>query len=270
MIEAMEEQELIQKCLQGDRRSLRKLIDSVQVFIFNLSLRFLWDRMDAEDATQEILLKLITNLSKYDGRSKFNTWAYRVATNYLINHKRTKVETVLTSFDIYADDLRNFKAPTEYNLPDKEILEKEMKISCTLAMLQCLNREQRLTFILGNILKINSKIGSEITDTTPENFRKRLEHSRNILGTFLNSNCGVYNPSNNCRCNKRINTALVCGRMQKTSLNFADKIESYNNEMEELCSLSGIYQNHGTFKNTSDFIAELDNIIATRGIINGN
>lgn len=266
----MEDQELIQKSLQGDKRSLGKLINSVQSLVFNLSLRFLLDRMDAEDATQEILVKLITNLSKYDGRSKFSTWAYRVATNYLINQKQTKVETVLTSFDIYADDLKTFKAPIEYNLPDKDLLEKEMKVSCTLAMLQCLNREQRLAFILGSILKLNSKVGSEIAGTTPDNFRKRLEQSRKILSGFLNSNCGVYNPSNNCRCNKRINTALVCGRMEKTSLNFADKIESYNNEMEELCSLSGIYQNHGTFRNTSDFMEHIDEIIATKGIVNDN
>jgi RNA polymerase sigma factor (sigma-70 family) len=266
----MEDRELIQKSLQGDKRSLGKLINSVQSLVFNLSLRFLWDRMDAEDATQEILVKLITNLSKYDGRSKFSTWAYRVATNYLINQKQTKIETVLTSFDIYADDLKTFKAPIEYNLPDKDLLEKEMKVSCTLAMLQCLNREQRLAFILGSILKLNSKVGSEIAGTTPDNFRKRLEQSRKILSRFLNSNCGVYNPSNNCRCNKRINTALVCGRMEKTSLNFADKIESYNNEMEELCSLSGIYQNHGTFRNTSDFMEHIDEIIATKGIISGN
>jgi len=58
--------------------------------------------------------------------------------------------------------------------------------------------------------------------------------------------------------------------MEKTSLNFADKIESYNNEMEELCSLSGIYQNHGTFRNTSDFMEHIDEIIATKGIICGN
>lgn len=266
----MEEQELITKCLQGDKRSLEKLIGSVQTLIFNLSIRFLWNRMDAEDATQEILLKLITNLSKYDGRSKFSTWAYRVATNYLISQKQTQIETVLTSFDIYADDLKDFEAPIEYNLPDKELLEKEMKVSCTLAMLQCLNREQRLAFILGNILKINSKVGAEVTGTTPDNFRKRLEQSRKILSGFLNHNCGVYNPSNNCRCNKRINTALVCGRMEKTSLNFADKIESYNDEMEELCSLSGIYRNHGTFRNTTDIMIHLNEIIATRGIMKDN
>jgi RNA polymerase sigma factor (sigma-70 family) len=266
----MDEQELIKKCLEGDKKSLEQLINSVQGLIFNLSLRFLWNRMDAEDATQEILLKIVTNLSKFSGQSKFKTWAYRVATNYLINLKKTKVEDVLTSFDIYADDLKNYKAPLDYNFPDKALLEKEMKVSCTLAMLQCLSRELRLTFILGNILKIKSNAGSEITNTTPENFRKRLEQSRKILSSFLNGNCGVYNPANNCRCSNRINTALKCGRIEKNELNFADKIDFYNAEMEELFSLTGIYQNHGSFKSNADFVTQLNQLISSKKIMHDN
>lgn len=266
----MDEQELIRKCLKGDKKSLERLIHSIHGLIFNLTLKFLWSRMDAEDATQEILIKIITNLSKFNGQSRFQTWVYRVAINYLINLKQTKVESVLTSFDIYADDLKNYKAPLEYNLPDKALLEKEMKVSCTLAMLQCLSRELRFTFILGSILKIKSNVGSEITNTTPENFRKRLEQSRKILSNFLNGNCGVYNPANNCRCSNRINTALKCGRIVKTKLNFADKIDFYNEEMEELCSLSGIYQNHGSFKSNMDFITQLNQLILSKKIIQDN
>lgn len=264
----MDEKELIQKCLNGDKKSLEKLIDSVQNLVYNLSLRFLLDRMDAEDATQEILVKLVTNLSKFKGQSTFKTWAYRVASNYLINLKKTKVENVITSFDFYANDLKTFNAPQEYNLPDKELLEKELKTSCTLAMLQCLNRDLRLTFILGSILKIKSTDGAEITKTSPENFRKRLEKSRKVLGNFLNNNCGVYNPKNPCRCNKRLHTAIKCGRVQKEQLNFAENIEFYNDEMEELCSLTGIYNNHGSFKKKSNFAHELNKLIATKQIMN--
>lgn len=263
----MDEQEMIKKCLDGDRKSLEQLVQSIQGLVFNLSLRFLWSREDAEDATQEILLKIITNLSKFNGQSKFQTWAYRVATNYLINLKKTQIETVLTSFDVYADDLKTYKGPLEYNLPDKELLEKEMKTSCTLAMLQCLSRDLRMTFILGNILKVKSHIGAEITETTPENFRKRLEKSRKVLSAFLNGNCGVYNPSNSCRCTNRINTALTCGRIEKHQLNFADKIEIYNEEMEELCSLTGIYQNHGSFKGNTDFMEQLNQLLSAKHIL---
>lgn len=53
----MEENELIKSCLDGNKQSLEKLISSIQGLVFNLSLRFLWNRLDAEDATQEIFNK---------------------------------------------------------------------------------------------------------------------------------------------------------------------------------------------------------------------
>ncbi|WP_421800523.1 RNA polymerase sigma factor [Haliscomenobacter sp.] len=264
----MEERELIQSCLEGNKRSLELLVNSIQGLVFNLSLRFLWNRMDAEDATQEILVKVITNLSKFDGRSKLNTWAYKVATNYLLNIKQTALEKTFTSFDIFASDLITAKSAIDYELPDKQLLESEMKTGCTLAMLQCLNRELRITFILGSILKIKSNVASTIVKTSPENFRKRLELSRKLIGGFLNAHCGVYNPRNSCRCNQQIHSAITCGRIVKTNLNFADKIEIYNDEMEELNSMTGIYQNHGTFKSQTEFISHLNDLIASKRIIN--
>ncbi len=263
----MNEQELIKKSLKGDRTSLELLINSVKEFIFNMSLRFLYNREDAEDATQEILIKIVTNLGNFKGKSQFKTWAYRIATNYLINSKKTKIEGILTSFEVYSNDLKVFKAPVEYNLPDKELLEKELKSSCTLAMLQCLSREHRITFILGSILKVKSSLGAEVTETSPENFRKRLEKSRKLLGGFMNNNCGVYNPSNKCRCKNRINTALKCGRINKNNLNFVENIDDFNTEMEELNSLSGIYQNQGTFKSKTNFTAQLNQLIASKRIM---
>lgn len=266
----MDGQELIKKSLSGDKKSLEQLIHSVQGLIFNLSLRFLWNRMDAEDATQEILIKIITNLSKYDGRSKFSTWSYRVATNYLINLRQTTLEKTFTSFDIFSADLNSNKEPKSYDLPDKALLEKEMKTGCTIAMLQCLDRDLRIAFILGSILKLKSNIASSIAGTTPENFRKRLELSRKLIGGFLNSYCGVYNPQNTCRCNKRISSAISCGRIIPSNLYFADKIETYNQEMEELNSLTGIYQNHGNFKSDTKLIEQLNELVRTKKIINCN
>lgn len=264
----MQEKELVTSCLEGNKKSLEKLVSSIQPIVFNLAVRFLWDRMDAEDATQEILIKVITNLSKYDGRSKLNTWVYRVAINYLINRKQTNLERELTSFEVFAQGLNTYSAPMAYDEPDKDILEKELKTGCTLAMLQCLNRDMRIAFILGSVLKIKSKVAADILLTTPENFRKRLEKSRSLIGQFLDIHCGIYNPANSCRCHKRINTALKCGQINKKNLNFADKIEKYNEEMEEINSLTGIYHNHGTFGTDVDLIAQLNELIQTKRIIN--
>lgn len=263
----MSEEELIKRSLNGDRKSLEKLINSIRDYVFNIALRFLYSREDSEDATQEILIKIITNLSKFKAESKFKTWTYRIAVNYLINLKKTKIEQQNLSFDHYADDLKTFIAPKDYNLPDKNILIKEMKTSCTLAMLQCLNREHRIAFILGSILKIKSNIGAEITNTSPSNFRKRVEKSRKLIGDFLNSNCGVYNPNNPCRCSSRINTGMKCGRIKRGNLHYANHVEQFNEEMEELYSLTGIYQNHGSFESNSNFNAQLNRLIASKKIM---
>ena len=262
----MTEKELIASCVAGNKKSFEQLITAIQPLVFNISLRFLWNRADAEDATQEILIKIITNLAKFNHRSKLNTWVYRVATNYLINLKKTAIEKSPLSFDSFSQELQSIKEPVTYDLPDKNLLEKEMKTGCTLAMLQCLSRDLRMAFILGSILKIKSNIACEIVDTTPENFRKRLEKSRKLIGSFLGANCGVYNPKNGCRCNKRIPSAIAMGRIDRENLNFVDPLETYNKEMEELNSMVGIYKNHGNFKNKSDFLEQIHKTLATKKI----
>ena len=264
------EEKLIKSCLVGNKKSLEKLIKSIDDLVYNLSLRFLWNKADAEDATQEILIKIITNLSKYEGKSKFKTWVYRVATNHLINLKKTTLENRSITFDHFSEELNSIKEPVSYELPDKDLLEKEMKTGCTLAMLQCLNRDLRIVFILGSILNIKSNVACEIVEISPENFRKRLEKSRNLIRTFLRYNCGVYNTNNKCRCNKRIDFAIASKRIIKNDLNFVDNIEIYNDEMEELNSMTGIYKNHGNFTNKADFHKELHKLINTKRILNDN
>lgn len=262
------EEQLIKSCLAGNKKSLEKLIKSINDLVYNLSLRFLWNKADAEDATQEILIKVITNLSMYKGKSSFKTWVYRIATNYLINQKKTTFEKKPITFSAFSEELNAIKEPVNYELPDKDLLEKEMKTGCTLAMLQCLNRDLRIAFILGSILKIKSNVACEVIEISPENFRKRLEKSRRLIRTFLNSNCGVYNLNNTCRCNKRINLAITSKRIDKGNLNFAKNIDVYNNEMEELNSMTGIYNNHGKFINKSDFYKELHKLINTKRVLN--
>ena len=72
-----EVQALVDKATSGDKKALETLVTDVQDMIFNLSLRMLGTFADAEDATQDILLKMITHLSSFRGESRFTTWAYR-------------------------------------------------------------------------------------------------------------------------------------------------------------------------------------------------
>ncbi len=74
---------LIEKAVAGDKKSLETVLSSVQELVFNLSLRMLGTFPDAEDASQDILIKVMTHLSSYKGESAFSTWVFRIAANHL-------------------------------------------------------------------------------------------------------------------------------------------------------------------------------------------
>ena len=83
-----ESQALVDKATAGDKKALETLITEVQDLVFNLSLRMLGTFADAENATQDILLKMITHLSSFRGESAFTTWIFRIAVNHIKKKKK--------------------------------------------------------------------------------------------------------------------------------------------------------------------------------------
>ena len=100
-------EELARQAVDGRREGVRDLLLALQGDIYGLALRMLWNREDAEDATQEILVRVITRLSQFDFRSRLKTWVYRVATNYLLDVKKSPVERQHLSFESFAGDLES-------------------------------------------------------------------------------------------------------------------------------------------------------------------
>ena len=162
---------LIDKATNGDKQALETLILSVQDMVFNLSLRMLGTFADAEDATQDILLKIITHLSSFRKESSFSTWVFRIAVNHLKSYQKHMFAKHPLSFEFYGQDIENAQLT---DIPDltqdveNSILAEELKMSCTNVMLQCLDTESRCIFILGTMFKIDSRIAGEILSLTPE------------------------------------------------------------------------------------------------------
>jgi len=200
----------------------------------------LWHPEDAKDATQEILIRVVTNLSSFENRSEFNTWVYRLSTNTLINFKK-QLQNKKLSFEAYSNYLsQGLSNQIKYtnNEAEQKLLIIEAKVGCSNAMLQCLNAENRLVYIIGEILAFNSKEGAFILDTTPVNFRKRLSRARAKMSSFLNSNCGIINPSNTCRCYKKVDDAIAKKHINPNQLLFAK-----TNKTEQLiASINTIYK----------------------------
>src|SRR6266581_4829570 len=96
---------LAKAALAGDKAWLEDMVRALQGDVFGLALRMLSNREDAEDATQEILVRIVTRLSQFDFRSKLKTWVYRVAVNYILDVKKSPVERMHLNFERFAEDL---------------------------------------------------------------------------------------------------------------------------------------------------------------------
>lgn len=238
---------LVEKATAGDKKSLETLVTNVQDIIFNLSLRMLGTFADAEDATQDILLKMITHLSSFRGESSFTTWVFSIAANHLKTYKKHMFAHYPLSFEYYGDDIKNGKIQDVPDLTqnvEKDILAEELKMSCTNVMLQCLDMESRCIFILGTMFKIDSRIAGDILEMTPEAYRQRLFRIRRKMADFLGQYCGEYG-SGKCKCKDRVNYAIHNHRINPMQLDYVSAAEiplqtmlDVKNAMEDIDDLS--------------------------------
>lgn len=212
----------VEQAVAGDKKALETVILSVQDLVFNLSLRMLGTFSDAEDASQDILLKIITHLSLFKRESSFSTWVFRIAVNHLKNYRKHMFARFPLSFEFYGDDILQGKIEDVPDLTqnvEKAILAEELKMSCTNVMLQCLDGESRCIFILGTMFKVDSRIAGDILGITPETYRQRLSRVRKKMAEFLSEYCGEFG-CGKCHCINRVNYAIQNHRISPDSLDF--------------------------------------------------
>jgi RNA polymerase sigma factor (sigma-70 family) len=226
-LEKIEEHEsdsyYIRLALEGDAAAMEALILRHQSWIFNIALNMTGDIHRAEDVTQEILIKTIAKLSTYDQqKASFRTWLYRIVANHVINMKESKKEQF---FAAHAENL-DF-ATFSLNLPDtkkhtpmhdREIID-ETKNYCTLCILLCLGRMERMVLILGAIFGVTDRIGGEICDISRANFRKILSRSRIKVADYFQDNCSLFNERNPCKCSEQVSYLMQLGMIKPGDMN---------------------------------------------------
>jgi RNA polymerase sigma factor (sigma-70 family) len=262
------EQTLIEQAVSGEKEALETLMLSVQDMVFNLSLRMLGTIHDAEDATQEIMIKMITHLSEFRKESAFSTWVYRIAVNYLLNYKKSMFAQRPLSFEFYGHDIEAGFLPNHSDLlggVEEHVLAEELKLSCTNVMLQCFDAESRCIYILGIMFRLDSKIAGEIMNLSPEAYRQRLSRIRKKMGEFLKKYCGL--TGGQCNCEKRVGYAIASHRLEPSQLEYSklqqmdeELVSDFTKSMEHMDSLSLIFTDlpkYRTPKIAKEFIVNL-------------
>ncbi len=226
-MEATPLEDIARRAIDGDRDALDRLVRALQDDVYGLALRMLWNREDAEDATQEILVRAVTRLAQFDFRSKLKTWVYRIAVNYLLDVKKSAVERLHLSFERFGDDLLDGLSSDGPADAERSLLTEEVKVGCTLGMLQCLDRPHRLAYVLGEIFDLPGTDAAEALAISPDLFRKRLQYARSAIEAFTRSYCGLASEAAACACHRRVPAALRAGRIHPDVSDFATKPASF-------------------------------------------
>ncbi len=185
--------ELREAATQGDLAALDRLLALVQPGIYNLAVRMLGHRDDAADATQEILLKLVTHLASFRGEAAFSTWVWRIARNHLLTAHTRSAESPEVSLEgmaarlqaglDFVDTVLHATGQPLPMTPQDKLDARQVALGCTQNMLMTLTREQRLAYVLDTVFGLPSQQAAEVVGITPEAYRQRLSRARALCST---------------------------------------------------------------------------------------
>ena len=258
--------QLVQEAQAGSQTALEQLVTALQDRVYNLAMRMLVHPEDAQDASQEILILIVTKLSTFRGESAFTTWVYRVATNYLLTAKKNTARFEGLTFDIFAADLADGLVSDPPASAEDVVMLNELRISCTMAMLLCLDLDKRITYVLGDILELEHSDAAEILGITKDNYRKKLSRARAEVVAFTSNNCGLANNEAKCSCPKRLPAAISQNRIHAGTYS-TPQSTAYDDVLTQVKQLEGDLkvlklQNAITnFKSPQDFGAHIAQIV---------
>lgn len=215
---------LADRAIAGDAAALEALCRELQEPIYRLALRMFSNIDDAADATQEALIRIVTHLASFEGRSKLTTWAYTVASRQFLRMRATTTENSVVGaaeFGEWIDEHRAAPSAETASSVEFDELCGDVRIACTYGMLLCLSRPVRLTYLLGDVIGLTDTEGAEACQITPAAFRQRLARARRTMRSILAGRCGLVDRSNPCRCAQLVEGSIAAGILDPAAPQFA-------------------------------------------------
>lgn len=193
---SMDDSNLVRQCQHGDSAAMERLILKYQNRIYNVILKICADPDDAAELTQETFVKVIENIDKFQGKSRFYTWAFRIAVNLTLNYcqKNSKFEIRSLDAEREQEETRTTQAIKEFlkddNSPDPvEVAQNKELCDLTIKALLQLDEPQKAVVVLRDIEGMNYTQIAEVLDIELGTVRSRLSRARGRLREILEAGC---------------------------------------------------------------------------------
>ncbi len=179
-------EELARRATRGDRAAQEALVRAIQPPVRRLALRMLAEPSEAEDATQEILIKVLRGLRSFRGDSRLTTWVHTVAANHLRTLRTRGNGRRWTSLEQLQE--RHPGALEGQAVPprsERAVLMRELRQRYLQGLLGGLDRDHRMAYVLGELLELDGTEAARVLGVRPATFRKRLSRARIRIRTYM-------------------------------------------------------------------------------------
>lgn len=174
--------QLIKKIKKGDKEAYKQIIELFQTQVYNICLRYVRDRIEAEDLAQEAFIRAYVKIDTYQSDKKFSTWLYRIATNLSIDFLRKKRPSV--HLDAELGDGEGFTLATQIEskevLPEDSIIKDEEK-DWVQGHIMALPEKYRSAIVLKYLEECSLKEISEILNIPVATVKTRIHRGREAL-----------------------------------------------------------------------------------------
>jgi RNA polymerase sigma-70 factor (ECF subfamily) len=187
------DEELIEQIKQGKDDALEKLVTRYEDRVYNLAYRMLGNREDAEDVLQDTFLNVIRSLDKFEGKSTFSTWLYRIAANAALTKIRKKSKREKSESE-FLDDVYSVKQAAHAGLtltdwsanPATRLLDEEARREMEKAIAE-LPEIYRAVFVLRDVQDLPAAEVAEVLDLSVAAVKSRLHRARLYLRNRLSN-----------------------------------------------------------------------------------
>lgn len=183
---------LIQQCQANDSNALEKLIYKYKDRIYNVIFRICGNSEDSAELTQDAFVKIIENIYKFQGKSSFYTWAFRIAVNLTLNHCRRRIRLQAMSLDAeIGGNSEQAKVSLKGYLEDKNvtdpsgIAQSREHIDLIIAAIEKLADDQRAVVVLRDIEGMDYAQIATVLDVELGTVKSRLSRARANLRANL-------------------------------------------------------------------------------------
>jgi len=181
----LNEEDLIRGLKAGDASTFKKLFDDYSSLVFNVALRMLQNKEDAEDVTQDVFIQALKSFKEFRGESKLSTWFYRIAVNTSLNFQRKKKRERWLSLDFGWDESDDPREVASADANPQDNMERNEIELVVQKAINSLPKRQRAALILYYYEGLSYDEISKVLGVSISSVESRLHRAKQALALKL-------------------------------------------------------------------------------------